>query len=90
MNDLINLNIEANTKQWYDSVPKNIPILVISGDADPVGSYGAGIKEINEKLLATGHSKTKMILYPDARHEILNEINKYDVYKDILDFIKSV
>lgn len=90
MNDLINLNIEANTKQWYDSVPKNIPILVISGDADPVGGYGAGIKEINERLLATGHSKTKMILYPDARHEILNETNKYDVYKDILDFIKSV
>lgn len=90
MNDLVKLNIEANTKQWYNSVPKNIPILLTSGDMDPVGGFGKGIKEINEKLLATEHSKTKMILYPQGRHEILNEINKDEVYKDILSFIKSV
>ena len=90
MNDLVKLNIEANTNQWYNSVPKNIPILLTSGDMDPVGNFGKGIKEINEKLLATDHSKTKIILYPQGRHEILNEINKNEVYKDILDFIKSV
>ncbi len=90
MNDLVKLNIEANTEQWYNSVPKNIPILLTSGDMDPVGGFGKGIKEINEKLLATGHGKTKMLLYPQCRHEILNEINKDEVYKDILDFIKSV
>lgn len=89
MNDLIKLNILANTDEWYSKVPTDIDILVISGDMDPVGNYGAGLNEINDKLLATGHSKAKLVLYPQARHEVLNEINKDEVYGDILEFLKA-
>ena len=90
MNDLVKLNIAANTDEWYGKVPKDIPLLVISGEMDPVGNYGAGLKEINTKLLESGHAKAQLKLYPDCRHEILNELNKEEVYADILAFVESV
>lgn len=89
MNDLVKLNINANTEEWYAKVPKDIPILVISGEMDPVGNYGAGIKEVHSKLVESGHSKAQIKLYEDGRHEILNEINKEEVYADILAFIEN-
>lgn len=90
MNDLVKLNISANSDEWYNSVPKNIDILLISGDMDPVGDYAKGIKEIYEKLKATGHARTQLKLYPQCRHEVLNELNKTDVYADINKFIEDV
>ena len=89
MNDLVKLNINANSDEWYAKVPKNIPILVISGDMDPVGNFGAGLKEIYEKLLQSGHSKAQLKLYEGGRHEILNEVNKDEVYSDILAFVEN-
>lgn len=53
---------------------------------DPVGNYSKGIKEINDRLIATGHRNVEMKLYSQGRHEILNELNKEDVYKDIVNF----
>lgn len=90
MNDLIKLNSAANTDEWYESVPKDIPILLISGDMDPVGDYGKGVIEIYDRLLESGHSKTLIKLYSLGRHEVLNEINNDEVYSDLLSFIESV
>lgn len=90
MNDLVKLNISANSDEWYANVPKDIDILVISGDMDPVGNFGKGIDEVYEKLVSTGHSKAQKKLYSDCRHEILNELNKDEVYADILSFLESV
>jgi alpha-beta hydrolase superfamily lysophospholipase len=90
MNDLVKLNVSANSKEWYSSVPKEIPILLISGAMDPVGNYSKGIQEIYDKLVATNHTKTEIKLFPDARHEVLNEINKQEVYDYLIDFINRV
>lgn len=90
MNDLVKLNMSANTDEWFESVPKDKPILLISGDMDPVGDYGRGIMDIYDKLIATNHSKAQIKLYSLARHEILNEINKDEVYEDLLSYIESV
>lgn len=89
MNDLVKLNINANSSEWYSKVPKDIPILVISGDMDPVGNFGEGLKEVHSKLLESGHSKAVLKLYEGGRHEILNEINKAEVYSDILSFVEN-
>lgn len=86
MNDLVKLNIAANTDEWYKKIPKELNILLISGDMDPVGNYSKGIKEIHDKLISTGHRNVNMKLYSQGRHEILNELNKEEVYKDIVDF----
>ncbi len=89
MNDLIKLNIESNSKQWYENVPSSLPILLISGEMDPVSSYGKGIKEIYDKLNESGHTDVTMKLYTGLRHEILNEPSKMDVYNDFSNFIKE-
>lgn len=90
MRDLVNLNIAANSSEWYEKVRKDLPIFVIAGNRDPVGAYGKGIKEINDKLIASGHSDASMKLYENDRHEILNETDKETVYADILEFINRV
>lgn len=85
--DLAKLCIDCNSKAWFDNVNKDMPILLISGSMDPVGNYEKGVKEVFGKLKATGHTNVDMKLYPEARHEILNELNKEDVYDYINNFI---
>lgn len=90
MNDLVNLNIAANSDDWYSRVPKELPILVTSGDMDPVGEYGNGVTQYADKLKETGHTNVTLKLYKDCRHEILNELNKAEVYTDIANWIESI
>jgi alpha-beta hydrolase superfamily lysophospholipase len=65
-------------------VPVGLPILVTSGGNDPVGSFGKGVTAVYEQYKKLGIKDLSIKLYPDARHEILNEINKEEVFKDIL------
>ena len=86
MNDLVKLNIEANTDAWYKNVPTELPILLTSGCEDPVGEYSKGIRDIYQRLLASNHKHVTLKLYDNCRHEILNELNKDEVMNDILDW----
>lgn len=69
--------------QEVANIPKNLPILVISGAADPVGKNGRGVRKIVQQLQKNGVKNIKTILYSDARHEILHEINKTEVMEDL-------
>ena len=89
MHDLVKLNIEANTDEWYKGVATDLPILLISGAEDPVGEYAKGIRDIYQRLLASDHKKVTLKLYDNCRHEILNELNKEDVMDDILDWAEK-
>lgn len=64
-------------------IPKDLPILVISGAADPVGKNGAGIRQFVKQLQKQGISNMEIKLYPGARHEILNEMNRDEVMRDL-------
>ncbi|MBQ5755588.1 MAG: alpha/beta hydrolase, partial [Oscillospiraceae bacterium] len=75
---------QVNRRDWYHKVPQELPILLLSGDMDPVGEYGKGIQKIHEELEKTGHQRLEMMLYPGGRHEMLNETNRAQVYEDIL------
>ena len=70
-------------------VPKDLPILVVSGEADPVGSYGAGIAQFVGQLKAQGMDNVETKLYEGARHELLNEINKEEVMEDLGRWLKA-
>lgn len=71
--------------KWYESFRKELPVLLISGDADPVGDYGKGVEKVYNKMLENG-CDVKLKLYGGARHELINEINRSEVYKDLLYF----
>ncbi len=85
MGDLIRLNKITNSKSWYKNFPK-VPALLLSGENDPVGDYGKGVKQVCEKLQNAGID-AKCILYPNARHEILNDSTYTQTRDDILAFL---
>ena len=90
MHDLIEANTESNAEAWYLGVPANLPVLLISGEEDPVGDYGNGVRTVAEKLKETGHTAVTLKLYPEDRHEVLNEVNREQVMTDILEWMESV
>ena len=69
----------ANVKR----VPSSLPVFFIAGEEDPVGSYGAGVKRAAMSMREAGVRDVVCRLYPQDRHEVLNELNKEEVYKDI-------
>ena len=85
--DLFNIIGYVSSDDWYGLVPKDLPILLVSGSEDPVGNYGEGPAEVAEKLQEIGCTDVSLILYEDMRHEILNEIGKETVMDDIRRFI---
>ena len=81
---------------WFVTNQKNInmmdkekPVYFMSGSDDPVGDYGKGVEKAYNAFCKAGLHDVKMKLYPGGRHEMLNEINKDEVYKDILDWINE-
>lgn len=88
MKDMFAGMTEISSKAWAKRVP-NRPILIMSGAKDPVGNNGKGVKQVYNWLKKTGHAP-ELKLYEEARHEMLNEINRKEVYADILGFINSV
>lgn len=81
--DLFSILNKVSGKDWYKEVDNNIPILLTAGDADPVGLYGKGVKQIYNDLTAAGKKDVTLKIYPAMRHEILNEIGRPQVYEDI-------
>ena len=73
----------VNTDAWAAGMPKALPMLVVAGAEDPVGNYGAGPQEVADRLKKAGAQKVLCKLYPGLRHEILNEINREEVYEDL-------
>ncbi len=88
MLDLFNGLTEIGSEAWAARVPDR-PILVFSGDCDPVGGCGKGVKQVFGWLKKTGHTP-ELKLYAGGRHEMLNELNRAEVYSDVLLFINAV
>ncbi len=78
---------QVTTRRWFNTVPLSMPIFLISGSMDPVGDYSKGVKETYKNLKKTGHKNVSMKIYEGARHEILNETNREEVYADIIEWL---
>ncbi len=68
-------------------INNDLPIYIMSGDCDPVGNFGKGTTLLFNKLKNVGIKDLTLKLYKDGRHEMLNEINKEEVYNNILQWI---
>lgn len=84
--DLFALLGEIGTDNWTSAVPMDVPVLMVSGEMDPVGSYGKGPRNLEGWFRETGHD-VELKLYPGGRHEMHNELNRDEVYHDVLSFI---
>ena len=65
------------------------PVLFLSGDHDPVGSMGRGVRRVEKLFREAGCRDVTVKLYPGARHEILNETNRAEVQQDLLDWLEK-
>lgn len=77
-------------QEWAQRVPLSLPIFVIAGRDDPVGNYGAGCDEVFDLLNDREVCMLKYKLYDNARHELFNESNRYEVYEDVAGFCDEV
>ena len=68
---------------------KDTPVLFIAGGADPVGENGKGVERAYKAFCKAGLKDVTMKIYPEARHEILNELNRDEVMNDILAWIEK-
>jgi alpha-beta hydrolase superfamily lysophospholipase len=64
-------------------VPTDLPVLLVSGELDPVGAND-GVRALGERYQALGLKDVQVILYPQGRHEMLNEINRDQVHQDLV------
>lgn len=69
---------------------KALPVFFVAGGDDPVGDFGNGVRKAYKVFRDAGMERVKLRIYPLCRHEILNEINKDDIYKDISKWIVTV
>ncbi len=77
-------------KSEIAKISNNLPILIASGDRDPVSSYGKTVKALCQIYKNKGIKSVELKLYNGARHELLNEINKAEVKADIFNWIKKI
>lgn len=66
-----------------NSMPKQLPIILLSGADDPVGNYGKSVEMVYHSYLEHGMQNVQMKLYEKDRHELLNETDRVSVYGDI-------
>ena len=76
-------------KKNLTAMNKDMPVYFMSGDMDPVGECGKGVQKAYNNFLEAGMKDVSIKLYPGGRHEMLNEINKDEVYSDILTWLGS-
>ena len=82
--DLFTLLGRVNHVGWAKTVPVDLPVLLIAGEEDPVGAYGKGVRQVYAQLEKAGVQDLVLRLYPEMRHEILNELGRESVYTDLL------
>lgn len=69
-------------------IPKALPVFVIAGRHDPVSGGGAGLKQLLAAYATAGLSRVESRFYDEARHELLNEINRDEVTADVIGFFR--
>jgi len=87
--DLMKILDFVNTPNGVANVLKDLPIFLISGAEDPVGAYGKGPAEALALFENAGCTRVSIKLFDGDRHELLNELDRERVARDILDFIQG-
>jgi len=70
-------------KTALSRLDKKVPIYIFSGSVDPVGKNGNGVKKLYDFYSKGGVQNVNMMLYTNGRHEMLNELDRNQVYEDV-------
>ncbi|KYH03827.1 alpha/beta hydrolase [Chryseobacterium cucumeris] len=78
---------KATARNWAAPISKSFPFLFVSGQKDPIGDFGKGVMQTVNNLKIDGFQNVDLKIYPDMRHEILNESIREQVLKEIHNWI---
>jgi len=81
---------ELSEPESMSQINNNLPIYLFSGDKDPVGKQGRGVIALQKALQRAGSKQVDCCLYPNGRHEMLNELNKQQVIQDLLVWLQKI
>lgn len=70
-----------------EKIEKDLPLLIVSGDMDPVGKYGTAVQALYEQYVQLDLEHVTLKLFKDARHELVNELNNQEVFSYINDWL---
>jgi alpha-beta hydrolase superfamily lysophospholipase len=70
-----------------EKIRRDLPIYVFGGSVDPVGEMGSSPNALVDVYRSMGIKDLEYVLYPDARHEALNETNREEVAASLLDWL---
>ncbi len=87
--DIISNSRVLNKAKAFADTPDELPILIFSGDEDPVGEMGKGVTRVANGYKNNGNSALTFHLYEGGRHEMLNETNSQEVEEDIMTWLNS-
>ena len=87
--DILKGSKKINESFTFKNTPKSLPIFIFSGDKDPVGEMGKGVKKVAKKYKKAGIKDLTLKLYKGGRHEMLNEVNKNEVEQDLLKWLNK-
>ena len=79
---------ELTKRSNMKKMPKNLPLLFVSGEKDPVGGFGKDVKKVYESYLKAGMKNAEIRLYENDRHEILNEQDRRVVYEELYQWME--
>ena len=80
---------EVCTPACFDRTPKELPLLFIAGDGDPVGNMGEGVRTAYQMARDAGSKDAYCIIYEHMRHEILNEDERGRVMEDVANWLEE-
>ena len=69
-------------------IRKDLPIWIMAGDKDPINHNLEWLRPVAERYRAAGIEDVTEKYYRDGRHEMFNEINRAEVYRDLLEWMR--
>ena len=88
--DLFDVLTRVSKRAWAKRVPKNLPILLMAGEKDPVGNFGKGVRAVYDRLQREGVQDLTLHMYEGDHHEILNELDRERVLAQTLAWLCRV
>lgn len=87
--DMMAMIQQVGSAKRLTAMDRELPIYLFSGQCDPVGDCGKGVEKVCQLLQNAGVKDVSLKLYPEGRHEMLQETNRLEVYQDVLGWLEG-
>ncbi len=87
--DILKGSKKVNDPSTFQATPKRLPIYIFSGDEDPIGEMGKGVRKVANQYISSGINDLTFKLYEGGRHEMLNETNRIEVEQDFMNWLNA-